>query len=234
MGPEAAEAHLLGLVLSLPSPVPCPNEPAGKILKDEETVESYKIEEKGFVVCMVNKVRCKTRHSSAHNPPPANPSQPKEPKPAASTSNVPATPAQPAASTPAAPQAPTAQPTSQAAAPATPTPTRTGAAAEAPLDPSSLMLGEQRAEAVANMEAMGFERAQIDAAMRAAFYNPDRAVEYLLTVWHLSPSRLYMSAVLIHLYAGHPRERPRGAARPGCRCRAGAVRRRDGPGHQRR
>lgn len=29
----------------------------GKILKDEETVESYKIEEKGFVVCVVNKVR---------------------------------------------------------------------------------------------------------------------------------------------------------------------------------
>lgn len=29
----------------------------GKILKDEETVASYNIEEKGFVVCMVNKVR---------------------------------------------------------------------------------------------------------------------------------------------------------------------------------
>jgi hypothetical protein len=29
----------------------------GKILKDEETVGSYKIEEKGYVVCMVNKVR---------------------------------------------------------------------------------------------------------------------------------------------------------------------------------
>jgi UV excision repair protein RAD23 len=29
---------------------------AGKILKDEDTVESYKIEEKGFVVCVVNKV----------------------------------------------------------------------------------------------------------------------------------------------------------------------------------
>lgn len=29
----------------------------GKILKDEDTVETYKIEEKGFVVCVVNKVR---------------------------------------------------------------------------------------------------------------------------------------------------------------------------------
>lgn len=29
----------------------------GKILKDEETVGSYNIEEKGYVVCMVNKVR---------------------------------------------------------------------------------------------------------------------------------------------------------------------------------
>lgn len=43
-------------------------------------------------------------------------------------------------------------------------------------------MGAERAEAIANMEAMGFERSQIEAAMRAAFNNPDRAVEYLLTV----------------------------------------------------
>lgn len=41
-------------------------------------------------------------------------------------------------------------------------------------------MGAQRTEAIAGMEAMGFARDQIDAAMRAAFFNPDRAVEYLL------------------------------------------------------
>ncbi|KKY39268.1 putative uv excision repair protein rad23 [Diaporthe ampelina] len=138
---------------------------AGKILKDEDTVESYKIEEKGFVVCVVNKPKA-------------------EPKPAAaasSSSNVPATPA-PAAqsSTPAPPAAPAATTSAPApAAPATPTPAARGSDA-AYNDPNALALGGQRAEAIANMEAMGFERSQIDAAMRAAFNNPDRAVEYLL------------------------------------------------------
>jgi UV excision repair protein RAD23 len=70
-----------------------------------------------------------------------------------------------------------------AAPPATPTPAR-GAEAEASAatfnDPNALTTGAQRAEAIANMEAMGFERSQIEAAMRAAFYNPDRAVDYLL------------------------------------------------------
>ena len=43
-------------------------------------------------------------------------------------------------------------------------------------------MGNERAAAIENMESMGFERAEIDRAMRAAFFNPDRAVEYLLSV----------------------------------------------------
>jgi len=42
-------------------------------------------------------------------------------------------------------------------------------------------MGSERDAAIANMESMGFARADIDRAMRAAFFNPDRAVEYLLT-----------------------------------------------------
>ncbi|KAG5963261.1 hypothetical protein E4U58_003617 [Claviceps cyperi] len=140
---------------------------SGKILKDDETVESYKIEEKGFVVCMVNKPKEK---------PAAPAAQP-------STAAPPATPAQPVTSTPAAPLAPAApsQSSGQQAVPATPSPQGSGETGTGGQNASGLALGAERTEAIANMEAMGFERSQIEAAMRAAFHNPDRAVEYLLT-----------------------------------------------------
>jgi UV excision repair protein RAD23 len=142
---------------------------SGKILQDANTVEFYKIEEKGFIVCMISK-------------PKAAPSS------AASTSKAPSTPAPAVASTPAPPAAPAPSTTTSApVVPATPSPAGAGAATVAtpatPSGPSTsgLSMGAERAAQIAEMESMGFERSQIDAAMRAAFYNSERAIEYLLT-----------------------------------------------------
>ena len=137
---------------------------SGKILQDDNTIESYKIEEKGFIVCMTSK-----------------------PKPAPKPAAEPSTPAQ-AASTPSAPAAPApASTTTTSNPPATPSPAPAAAAATPASaesasfnDPNALAIGDQRASAIASMESMGFPRAEIDRAMRAAFFNPDRAVEYLL------------------------------------------------------
>lgn len=89
-------------------------------------------------------------------------------------------------STPAPPPAPSAAAAPPpSVAPATPSP---AGAAPAPSsgpafgDPSALTMGSAAEGAVVQMEAMGFARTDIDRAMRAAFYNPDRAIEYLLTV----------------------------------------------------
>ncbi|KAJ5363314.1 UV excision repair protein (RadW) [Penicillium brevicompactum] len=125
---------------------------SGKILQDDKTVESYNIQEKDFLVCLPQK-------------------QPKAP---AAASQPPATPAARApASTPAAPPAPQAA----AALPQLLLPQHRPAFG----DPSTLAMGSAAEGAVVQMEAMGFARADIDRAMRAAFYNPDRAIEYLLT-----------------------------------------------------
>ncbi|KAL8863398.1 MAG: hypothetical protein Q9178_000079 [Gyalolechia marmorata] len=147
------EASLLKLIYS------------GKILQDANTIESYSIEEKGFIVCMVGK--------------------PKAAPAGSSSSKAPSTPAPSIAQTPAPPAAPAqTSTTSTTDAPATPSPAPAAASTTTEPgnfnDPSALTLGAQREAAVQNMESMGFPRAEIDRAMRAAFFNPDRAVEYLL------------------------------------------------------
>ena len=106
------------------------------------------------------------------------------PKPAASASRAPSTPAaRVPASTPAAPApaAPAPAPASTQAVPATPTPAGAGDQA-AFNDPSALTMGTDAENAINQMENMGFARADAERAMRAAFFNPDRAIEYLLTV----------------------------------------------------
>lgn len=88
-------------------------------------------------------------------------------------------------------------------------------------------MGSERDAAIANMESMGFPRADIDRAMRAAFFNPDRAVEYLLTVRRSSPFRIVFS---LTLETGYSRECTPGAAaavtEPSAQSHVAATRRR--------
>ncbi|KAL0637044.1 UV excision repair protein rad23 [Maublancomyces gigas] len=141
---------------------------SGKILADDKTVESYSIEEKGFVVCMVSKPKATPASVSASSS-----------KVPATPVKAPSTPAQP--SLPATPSAPV-QPaggSSTAAVPETPTPAGSSVPSNFN-DPSALAMGGEGEAAIQNMMAMGFERSEIERAMRAAFFNPDRAVDYLL------------------------------------------------------
>lgn len=129
---------------------------SGKILNDEQVVKDLNIQEKDFLVVMVT-------------------------KPKVAPSTAPST----------APSSTVADATSIEAktAPA-PTPAVSVPAAapvESPAGDSSQNLGGGIAtgsayeEAVNGLVEMGFERSQVTRAMRAAFNNPDRAAEYLMS-----------------------------------------------------
>ena len=87
-----------------------------------------------------------------------------------------------AAAAPAAPAPVVAAPTPAPAPLPTPAPVVATPAAAAPVSDASLVVGDEYERSVQEMMNMGYPRSQIVAAMRASFNNPDRAVEYLLSV----------------------------------------------------
>ncbi|POS83218.1 hypothetical protein EPUL_004947 [Erysiphe pulchra] len=129
---------------------------SGKILQDANTVESYKIEEKGFIVCMTSKPKVTSTASTSISP-----------EVAQVISSIPTAVKPHSAST-------TGDTTDSIS-------TSSGPAINAAgLTLTGISMGAERAAQISELESMGFERSQIDAAMRAAFYNSERAVEYLI------------------------------------------------------
>ncbi|KAJ5539122.1 UV excision repair protein (RadW) [Penicillium frequentans] len=152
---------------------------SGKILQDDKTVESYNIQEKDFLVCLPSKPS--VLESLTADIFSSNPRLPPLPLPRPLPHPLPEFLLPP----PAAPPAPAPAAASAPAVPATPSPADRGtqpASQDAAFnDPSTLAMGSAAESAVTQMEAMGFARSDIDRAMRAAYFNPDRAIEYLLT-----------------------------------------------------
>lgn len=139
--------------------------------------------------------------------------QPKTaPSSSAASSQAPSTPTRAPASTPAAPPAPAPLANPAPAAPTTPSPAAPQASADTPAlnDPSALLSGSQSEPVIAQMESMGFARDDITRAMRAAFFNPDRAIEYLLSVG--LPHCFSFPRLRLIIDKGYPRRHPTRAA----------------------
>ncbi|RLN49193.1 hypothetical protein BBJ29_003707 [Phytophthora kernoviae] len=148
---------------------------AGKVLKDDSTLAEYNVKENDFLVVMVTK--------------------PKAPKPSAATASASASTSTTAAAAsasasapastpaPAAPNTSSASSSSSATAAAVSTPSAAPAttAASSSSEGSGVVAGEQMSATVQQLCDMGFPEDQVRSALRAAFNNPERAVEYLMT-----------------------------------------------------
>lgn len=139
----------------------------GKVLTDDATVEASDIQEHHKNIVLVAK-KLKT---VVKKPAPVT----ETPAPATSSTSAATEPVQTTTTSTPAPTTTTTTTT------ATPTPTPPATTTTATTTPDTTGMGEQFNILVTQFLEMGFERANIEECLRAAYLNPERAAEYLMT-----------------------------------------------------
>ncbi|KAJ0399573.1 hypothetical protein P43SY_009632 [Pythium insidiosum] len=145
---------------------------AGKVLKDDSPLSEYGVKENDFLVVMVTKPKTTRPAAAPAAPAPAPTPAPAPAAPAPAAAAAPSTSAasSSSASTPAAATTPSSAPTS----------TATASSSTPAVAAGGIAVGDEVNASVQQLCDMGFPEDQVRAALRAAFNNADRAVEYLM------------------------------------------------------